>query len=116
MEANRPAVLGWSRQDILKLGHGGSKAADGYSEEAAAETPCGPLPSTATRAPAPGPPDEEAPPAALQAEARASLETQLASTTSHVKGLADRQEAKEQREAARDGGAHVAGPAAFLIF
>ena len=58
----------------MNLGRGGSKAIDGYSEEAGAETPCGPVPSTATRAPAPGPPDEEALPAALQAEARLSHE------------------------------------------
>ena len=100
----------------MKLGRWGSKAIDGYIEEAAAETPCGPEPSTATRAPAPGLPDEEALPAAWQAEALASLETQLASMTSHVKGLADRQEATGQREAARVGGAHAAGPAAFLNF
>ena len=49
-------------------------------------------------------------PAALQAEARASLETQRASMTSHTKGLADRQEATEQREAARVGGAHQPSP------
>ena len=66
----------------MKPGRGGSKAIDGYPEEAAAGTPGGSVPSTATRAPAPGPPGEEALPAALQAEARAPLETQLASMTS----------------------------------
>ena len=115
-EAKRLAKLGWSRQDILRLGRWGGKAIDGYIEEAAAETPCGPEPSPTARALAPGLPVEVTPPAPLQAGALASLETQLTSMASHVKGLEVRQEATERREAARDGGACAAWPAAILNF
>ena len=98
----------------MKPGRWGGKAIDGHIEEAAAETPCGPEPNTTMRALDPGLPVEAPLSAALQAGAPASLGTQLTSTTSHVKGLEERQVATEQREAARDGGARAAWPAAIL--